>query len=504
MKAGVLLRGFIAAVLCALGLWLALATPYRSQAFVTDTASCRMAVQVVEPVSGAGEGSLVLLHGLSANARIMSYLAHAFAEQNLRVFVPDLPGHGRTPGPFSFVRAEGCAETFLAELIAHGAINPARTVLAGHSMGGAIAFRLAARMPVAGVVALSPAPMSAARGLPEETLPYKNPPAAPPNMLIISASWEPSAVRETARDLLARGATTSGKYLVVPRSTHVSLLFNEEALRASQNWAAQALHLFSAARIPSRLPFLGFAMGFAGLILLTAPFIREFLPKAPNAETCDPPRIMRLLVEFLVLSFSVILLLRWIHAYRILHVFEGDYLAGFLFLTGVALLLLHYRAVLASSSSNPGRAQVRVLLMAGIGAVIFVLLYSAWFDLTFSAAWLTSAKWLRIPFFLLVLLPYHFAEEIAVGPLSQRGAWQRLALALSLRFVCWSALATGVFLLHSGEILLVLLAPYLTGFCLLQRLGMDIVRAQTGSASSAAIFGAILMAGFCLAIFPVA
>ena len=43
---------------------------------------------------------------------------------------------------------------------------------------------------------------------------------------------------------------------------------------------------------------------------------------------------------------------------------------------------------------------------------------------------------------------------------SVRRASQRLALALSLRFVLWSALAAGVFLLHSGEILLVLLVPY--------------------------------------------
>jgi hypothetical protein len=40
-------------------------------------------------------------------------------------------------------------------------------------------------------------------------------------------------------------------------------------------------------------------------------------------------------------------------------------------------------------------------------------------------------------------------------------------------------------------------------FNVLQRSGMDIVREKTGSAASAAVFGAILLAGFCLVIFPI-
>src|SRR5258708_29809840 len=36
-------------------------------------------------------------------------------------------------------------------------IDPDRTILAGHSMGGAIAERIASRVPVAGLIAISPA-----------------------------------------------------------------------------------------------------------------------------------------------------------------------------------------------------------------------------------------------------------------------------------------------------------------------------------------------------------
>ena len=61
----------------------------------------------------------------------------------------------------------------------------------------------------------------------------------------------------------------------------------------------------------------------------------------------------------------------------------------------------------------------------------------------------------------------------------------------------------GVFVLHSGQILMGLLAVYLALFSLLQRSGMDIVREETGSAAATALFGAILQAGFCLVIFPI-
>ena len=68
--------------------------------------------------------------------------------------------------------------------------------------------------------------------------------------------------------------------------------------------------------------------------------------------------------------------------------------------------------------------------------------------------------------------------------------------------VSWGAIVAGIFLLHSGEVLLVLLAPYFGLFCLLQRWGMNVVREVTASPAATALFGAILFAGFCLVVFP--
>src|SRR2546430_3638914 len=144
----------------------------------------------------------------------------------------------------------------------------------------------------------------------------------------------------------------------------------------------------------------------------------------------------------------------------------------------------------------------RHFLAATFAGLVLLLLATAWFDLTFYEAWLIGAKWARFPFLLAVLLPYHLAEETLLGP-AQRGKRGRgLAMALTLRLITWMAMMGGVLVLHNGEILIGLLALYLAVFNLIQRSGMDIVRTETGSAGGAGPFGAILLAGVWLGVFP--
>src|SRR5271163_2202105 len=206
------LRALLAVALLGAGFVLVLPRPYHERTFRIDAGGCRMDTTVIEPVGAASSsaassgsasrGTVVLLHGLAANRKIMSYLAEGFALQGLRVFVPDLPGHGRTAGPFSAARAEECSENLLHELRSRGMAPPETTILAGHSMGGAIAIRIAVRVPVAGVIAFSPAPMRAAHGMAADALLFDNPPPLPPNTEIIDGSLEPQHMTANARELL--------------------------------------------------------------------------------------------------------------------------------------------------------------------------------------------------------------------------------------------------------------------------------------------------------------
>ena len=258
-------------------------------------------------------------------------------------------------------------------------------------------------------------------------------------------------------------------------------------------------------------------LGLVGIFLLAGPFLREALGKSSLALSTQLPSSgsqtqpydalavrkqpisVVTILEFVGFAFAAILLLRAWNPFGFVHLFEGDYLAGFLLITGVGLLAVQYKRIATLREFN-----WKHLLGAGFAAVVVPLLIYAWLDLTLTEAWMTPARWLRFPGVLLLALPFHAAEELALGPaMRTRLSKTRLAYALGLRALLWGVLLIGIVGLRNGEILLALLAPYFAIFCLFQRTGMDVVRSSTGSALAAAIFGAILLAGFSVVVFPI-
>ncbi len=515
MKAHKTIRAAVGAGLCGVGLWLALTVPYHPHTFRIDAGGCRLVTDIVEPSAdvpdgGMPQGYVVLLHGLSANKRIMSYIAAGFASQGLRVFVPDLPGHGRSDGPFSYERSEQCSENLVRELIARGLLDPEKTILAGHSLGGADALRVASHVPVAGVIAISPAPMRPIAGLPPETIPFHGFGALPSHSLIMSGAWEAERIRNAARDLVPIPGDGTSMYVVIPRASHVSILFNRTAMSVAQKWSALILHLERQPTLPSERGLIGFFSGLVGIILLVGPFLRETLQSKNDTtsriESVPAIATARALVECGIISLGAVGVLSYWNPLRALHLFEGGYFASFLLILGLVLLALHWRAwrnVFASSASGvTPRPLYLTLLIAAFAALLLQFLFTTWMDLTFSEAWLTAARWARFGPLFLAFLPYHGAEELLLGPATSGKGPQRLFFALFLRLLACSAIVAGIFILHSGQILVVLLAPYFGLFCLLQRWGMNVVREVTASAAAAALFGAILLAGFCLVVFP--
>ena len=518
MKSNKMPRAVAGVGLCVLGLSLALAVPFQSHTFRIDAGGCRLVTDIVEP-TGQPEGStpqgyVVLFHGLSGNKRIMSYITAGFASQGLRVFVPDLPGHGRTEGPFSYERSNQCSENLVRELTARGLLDPERTILAGHSLGGAIALRVASQIPVAGVVAFSPAPMRPIRGISPEMMPFSDFGALPAHSLLMSAAWEPERIRTAVKNLLPTPGDGTSQYVVIPRSDHVSILFDATAMSDAQNWAARVLHLESHPTLPSRRGVLGFLAGFAGILLLAGPFLREILrnknqapPVVEIVTTSVKPRVF---LEYPIVALGTVALLSYSTPFRALHLFNGDYFASFLLVFGTVLLVLHWNSLRNLFATNatgptgtqPARSLHFTILLALFAALLLHFLITSWLDLTFSEAWLTAPRWARFLPFCIAVLPYHAAEELLLGPSSPANAPRRVLTVLLLRLLAWGAIVAALFILHSGEILLVLLAPSFALFCLLQAWGMKVVREVTSSPAAAALFGAILLAGFCLVVFP--
>jgi pimeloyl-ACP methyl ester carboxylesterase len=94
----------------------------------------------------AGDGPpLVLVHGLGGTIENWRALAPRLAERH-RVVVPDLPGHGRSEALPEAPDVDPIADAVLAVAAAESAV-PAAWI--GHSLGGLLALRAAARRPEA-------------------------------------------------------------------------------------------------------------------------------------------------------------------------------------------------------------------------------------------------------------------------------------------------------------------------------------------------------------------
>ncbi len=485
----------------------ALFTLYASRGFTTrhylvHAGSCPLVMDVVQK-TGLSEdperGAAIVFHGLASNRIIMSYLARTLAAQGLTVYIPDLPGHGRSDGPFSPDLAESCALSFTRGLAARGLIVPERTILLGHSMGGDIALRVAPKFRPAGVVAISPAPMQTAHGVSPENVLYITPPTIQSNTLILVGQYEFNGLAENAADLAASHPDPTVRFAVVPGNSHVSVLFSARVAVKLQEWSSVVLHLPEGGAIPSRANVFGCLLGLCGIVVLGGPFVREaFGHKTPEeSRSKHLPALPLVLLEFIGISFAVVYLLRYWMPLRPLSLYQGNYLASFFLLTGLALLLLHPRLALSQFSARPG-----VLFSAALTAVVLHLLSTGWFDLTASNSWLTIHRWARLPLFFPAVFFFSYALEVLLGPASDVRPVRRLFLSVLLLTISWLALIIGVLYLHSGEILLFLLVPYFGVALLLIRMGAQLVRRCSASATAAALFGAILLTGFCLVLFP--
>ena len=184
----------VGVVLLLVSAWAIRKTELPSEDFTINAGRCRVPATVLEPVQnetgGASRRAAIVLHGLAANRPVMRLLGENLAaDDDLRVYLLDLPGHGDNTEAFSFARAEECAAAVVEKLTRDRTISPRQTAIVGHSMGGAIAIRLADRVPLAATVALSPAPMILPRRMPA-------------NLAIFSAQYDLPALKREAETLL--------------------------------------------------------------------------------------------------------------------------------------------------------------------------------------------------------------------------------------------------------------------------------------------------------------
>jgi len=101
-----------------------------------------------------GPVGVLLLHGFTASPSEMRPLAAALTPDGYTLLGPRLPGHGTRPADLNRVRWQ---DWYTAALDGYRLLRDQchRVIVAGLSMGGALALLLAANEPVAAVAALS-------------------------------------------------------------------------------------------------------------------------------------------------------------------------------------------------------------------------------------------------------------------------------------------------------------------------------------------------------------
>ncbi|MGD0955392.1 MAG: alpha/beta fold hydrolase [Candidatus Acidiferrales bacterium] len=475
---------------------------------------CSTPATVMDPPAGvAPAGAAIVLHGLAANRRVMTYLGSDFAGHGFRTYLIDLPGHGDNTDSFSFSRAEQCATVAVESLIRSQAVDPDKTILVGHSMGGAIAIRMADREPVKATIAISPAPM---------TLPQR----MPSNLLVFSAQFDVAPLKRQARALAAAaggeraaaedfGEQRAFQLVDSPLSTHTSLLLDRGIAHRSELWAMQSLFATVPAKTLAvnlalatyetfghgRRRLAGAVAGLLGLLFLLPLGVAGASRLAGSVRTDLPPaqrRYLLVLVEGLACALVGMLVLTLFTPLRFVHLYSGDYFASLILIAGVLLLALNRSAARESCSSN-----ARPLIAAALLGFAVILAFGAWLNWQLADLWLNAPRWLRFAELLPVAAIFCFAEEVVLGPVGagKRRAL-RLAVFLALRLELWLACLLAYYAFASGQVLILVLVATLAGFSILQRLATDALRARTGSATAAAIFGAILAAWFIAAVFP--
>ncbi|HEX9223596.1 MAG TPA: alpha/beta hydrolase [Candidatus Acidoferrales bacterium] len=480
---------------------------------VVEAGGCRLPLTILQPSSGDFAGSAVVFHGISANRGLMDIYGEQLASAGIRVFLPDLPGHGDNTQPFSFERAEKCATLLVLHLQSTGEISPSSTILAGHSMGGAIAIRIADHFPAAGTLAISPAPMIPTLGVPAGLLFFSLPARIPGNLLVLRGRLEPEFAAEGDQALIKianQGRLGSGlgsdsligrpaQVVLIPGATHTGILFDPSTWDQSVAWARDTLHLPPGRRLKVHAPALGGLVGLAGIFLLF-PVVAALLTKwrVPVAKEADTfPPIGKVLAHSVAAFALGVLVLRFWVPLRPVRILMGDYLASFLLLGGLYLLLV-FRGPPKKALALNGTS----LLIGGILSFALLLGAGAWLNWRLDDAWMNAARWARFVPLAFACLPYFAAEEVAIGPPRRERMWARYLLFAALRALAGAVLVLAFLLLHSGQLLIILLAVFLALISVFQRIGMDSVRRCTGSTAAAAVFGAILAGWFLAAVLP--
>jgi pimeloyl-ACP methyl ester carboxylesterase len=467
---------------------------------------CHTPARVIPPQGGATGRTAVLFHGLSASAAIMEPLGQSLAISGWRVYLLDLPGHGRSIEPFSYPQADACAAGVVDYLERVGHVQPAQTVLVGHSLGGAVVLHLARRFPAVATIAISPAPTALPRPIPA-------------NLLILAGQFDLGPVKKMARSLLhaARGTRVAVRDFVqhvavslhvVPAQTHGTMVLDPATWRLVVDWAGRAVDAGAPSPIPVEAiarPLAALIAEFAllaGLVLLVVPaegiFARLLSVESLAAPAAAPAFGWRgVLGRWALASLfavSVLGLLRVADHVRPVGLLDGDWAALVALLTGIVIAVLARKVVTQGLRFDP-----RMEVFAAISGIVLVFAFGFALRPEIAEIAFNAERLWRWPALVGFTWPYFLVEEAVLG---EPSGWPRFLLFVGMRAIVWLAQLFALFVFWRSGLVLVLLGPGFAIASVGQRFAADALRRRGAGVTSAALFDAIVAAAILAFVLP--
>ncbi len=396
----------------------------------------------------------LLVHGLNSSKEFMQTIGMALADAGIDAYAIDLPGHGDSKAAFDSDETRRAVEIVLDSF----RVTP---IVVGHSMGASILADIAPTRRFHSMVLLSPAPIPVGdlgRG----------------RLLVVTGALDPPVINEFIPELLG-GAQGSSEWWVFPAVGHSGTLFSPTRLAMVADWmGGSAGDLRTSTRF-GWLALMAAGGVLAGLGLLARPRVGP----APASEPPTAPDLGRTLVSYVAAGGAAIIILRFVVPLRWLGLFTTDYLMSFVLLAGLACwrgrgIPSSVRGVMIGIV---GAAYTIGVLALGVGSHVFHMLPS-------------GEQWARFPILAAVSLPLFLADELDLRRIAP--AWKRAVMVTLTRMILWAAVLTGVLLLNTESMFLVLITHLAVVFWLVLWWLAGFIRNATGDPVGTALFSALV------------
>jgi hypothetical protein len=176
-----------------------------------------------------------------------------------------------------------------------------------------------------------------------------------------------------------------------------------------------------------------------------------------------------------------------------LRLFATDYVVGFTFVAGIALLALRPR------SARIGAAIGGPLAIALLAAAYVALIPGLWAGGNALHLALQAERWWRLPLIAMAVLPLLLADEIYIRPI--RPWWKASLLALMTRLILAAFLVTGAVTFNRSAGFLVVITHLIVLFWMLLWFAGEFVNRAVRNAFATALFAALVQAWLFAAVF---